>query len=1036
MGRTPVFAPLLFPVLAFMTVDATALKAGEDPDPQDPMPIVSDDEIVLGAPEGYAVTYDTQTGEEIRFCHDGDVDGSGRIDLTDAVLVLQVSAGMELSATLCDQAEVNGDQDIGIEEGIYILQTICEFRAAQGTTLSKPDGAGSVPGGMGARSVPPGAHPVDPVKLLSFGSLSRVWPDHDLESFPWSGIVRLEFHFPDDEWVDGDGDGNPDYRESHMCSGCLIDPVHVLTAGHCIHEGDGGDWAEVMTITPAFHTHDEMQQVWNDAWGGTFTLTFDGETTGTMPFDAAATRVESGLEGLPNIENVGVSGSGHLSDPWVITFHDPGCRDLAELTADDTQLSGGATSISTMHNGGSFAPFGNASAAGFLSWKGWTDHGYHIHDVGVVRLDRPVGALSGWFGYGYNDDCDFFRNGAFRHAGYPGEGFSDTTIMYTRTGDYPICVWEYNLLKYYTRSYGGQSGSPSFSDMDGHTTWAVISNVWNTPPVFTRDARLTNGKFDHIGDFVEEHTPTGLDLIPLDCQVAPPEIVAGETISSLSFVIHNYSSNAWSGSVEAYYYLSTDDIIAGDDTHLFSSDGVYGGIALSMDLCAKCSGTVTVSPAYLPRIPLDTGAGAYWLGMILQDVDENTSNNAMFGQDTAQIMVQAAPVPDAPTDLETTVVSYNQINLAWTDNSDNEDGFRVERTVYGTGDWDEIAWVGADTTLYMDFPLDSDTTYCYRVLACNAVTGCAMSGTKCDHTPPAPPEAPTGLLAEGTWPPGEAAPSVELTWTDNSDNEDGFEIWRRIGFEGDFMLLHTVDEPDRTGHEDTGLAAETTYCYKVRAYNATGASDFTALDCATTRWGPEPTTGPEAPSDLTATAVGVAIELTWQDNSEIEEGFKLERREDPGSFSPIATLGRNVTSHTDAGFQSQGLTPGTTYCYRVRAWNWVGDSDYSPHACDTAYLAIEPPADLSAAAGAPGEIDLSWLDESDNEDGFEIERALPGGPFSLIGSVGEDEEAFSDSGLTPGMEYCYRVRAYRFAGVVAPKKEYSAYTASECAVTP
>ena len=38
---------------------ATILITGEDPDPQDPMPIVSDDEIVLGAPEGYAVTYDT-----------------------------------------------------------------------------------------------------------------------------------------------------------------------------------------------------------------------------------------------------------------------------------------------------------------------------------------------------------------------------------------------------------------------------------------------------------------------------------------------------------------------------------------------------------------------------------------------------------------------------------------------------------------------------------------------------------------------------------------------------------------------------------------------------------------------------------------------------------------------------------------------------------------------------------------------------------------------------------------------------------------
>lgn len=1014
----------------------TILITGEDPHPQDPMPIVSDDEIVLGAPEGYAVTYDTQTGEEIRFCDDGDVDGSGGVDLADAILVLQVLAGMELSPTICDHAVISQDPEIGLEEGVYIIQTLCQFRSAQGESLSKAALGSFVPGGMGVRSLPRGPCPVDPIKLLSFGSLSRVWPDHDLETFPWSGIVRLFFHFPDDEWVDSNGDGDPDYREGHMCSGCLIDPMHVLTAGHCIHEGDGGDWAEFMTVTPAFDTHDEVQQVWNDASGGTFMLTFDGETTGTIPFDAAAIQVESVLEGLPNIENVGVSGSGHLSDPWIITFHDPGRRDVAELTADDTQLSIGATSITTVHNGGSVAPFGNANAAGFLSWEGWTDHGYYIHDVGVVRLNRPIGALSGWFGYGYNDDCDFFRNGAFRHAGYPGEGFSDTTIMYTRTGDYPICVWEYNLLKYWTKSYGGQSGSPSFSDTDGHTTWAVISSVWNTPPVFTRDGRLTNGKFDHIGDFVEEHMPAGLDLIPLDCQVTPSEIVAGETVSSLSFVIHNYSSNAWSGSVEAYYYLSNDDVIASDDTHLFSSDGVYGGVAASGDFCARCSVVVTVSPAYLPRVPLDTSAGDYWLGMILQEVDENPSNNAMRGQDTARIIVQAAPTPAAPTSLVATAFSYNQINLSWTDNADNEDGFRIERSLYGTGVWDEIDWVGADTTLYMDFPVDSDTTYCYRVRACNAVTGCALSNTDCETTPTPPPEAPADLAATDAWPPGEASPSVELTWTDNSDNEDGFEIWRRIGFDGDFTLLHTLNQADKTAYEDTDLAAETTYCYKVRAYNVTDASDFTASDCATTRWGPEPTSGPEAPDFLTANAVGVAIELTWIDHSDIEEGFRVERREEEDPFSPIAVVGRNVTAYTDAGPQSQGLDAGTTYCYRVRAWNWVGDSDYSNEACAEAYLAIDPPTDFSAAAADPGEIDLNWSDESDNEDGFEIERALPGGPFSVIGSAGEDEEAFSDSGLTPGTQYCYRVRAYRLAGVVAPKKEYSAYTATECAVAP
>ena len=86
---------------------------------------------------------------------------------------------------------------------------------------------------------------------------------------------------------------------------------------------------------------------------------------------------------------------------------------------------------------------------------------------------------------------------------------------------------------------------------------------------------------------------------------------------------------------------------------------------------------------------------------------------------------------------------------------------------------------------------------------------------------------------------------------------------------------------------------------------------------------------PDAPSDLTATQNGDdKIDLSWTDNSGDELGFKIERRLDTGDrFVQIGTVDAGVTTYT-----SGGLLNGTTYQYRVRAYNEAADSSYSSSA--------------------------------------------------------------------------------------------------------
>jgi hypothetical protein len=78
-------------------------------------------------------------------------------------------------------------------------------------------------------------------------------------------------------------------------------------------------------------------------------------------------------------------------------------------------------------------------------------------------------------------------------------------------------------------------------------------------------------------------------------------------------------------------------------------------------------------------------------------------------------------------------------------------------------------------------------------------------------------------------------------------------------------------------------------------------------------------------------ATAATLQLSWVDNSPDEDGFSIERKTGAnGAYSVIVRVGANVTTYTDVN-----LADGTTYCYRVNAFNSAGYSPYSPEVCGT-----------------------------------------------------------------------------------------------------
>ena len=88
----------------------------------------------------------------------------------------------------------------------------------------------------------------------------------------------------------------------------------------------------------------------------------------------------------------------------------------------------------------------------------------------------------------------------------------------------------------------------------------------------------------------------------------------------------------------------------------------------------------------------------------------------------------------------------------------------------------------------------------------------------------------------------------------------------------------------------------------------------------------------QASANFTMVAPSAQLTLTWQDNSNNENDFAIERKTGTnGAYSQIASVAANVTSYLD-----NGVTRGVTYCYRVQAINSAGASAYTNEGCKAA----------------------------------------------------------------------------------------------------
>jgi hypothetical protein len=101
-----------------------------------------------------------------------------------------------------------------------------------------------------------------------------------------------------------------------------------------------------------------------------------------------------------------------------------------------------------------------------------------------------------------------------------------------------------------------------------------------------------------------------------------------------------------------------------------------------------------------------------------------TSTEYKIGIDRIDFL---SPPPATPSNLVATPVSSSQINLAWSDNSNDESGFVIESSLDGVNGWTALVTTAANVTSFSDTGLDAETAYYYRVKAIKASVASAYS---------------------------------------------------------------------------------------------------------------------------------------------------------------------------------------------------------------------------------------------------------------------------------------------------------------------
>ena len=352
--------------------------------------------------------------------------------------------------------------------------------------------------------------------------------------------------------------------------------------------------------------------------------------------------------------------------------------------------------------------------------------------------------------------------------------------------------------------------------------------------------------------------------------------------------------------------------------------------------------------------------------------------------------------------------------------------YEVFRAEEEDGDYEKIG--ESSTTTFPDTEAQGNRLYWYRVRACNQFGCSALSEADSGYyLAPAPPLPPQNVEASD----GTFSDRIRVTWSEVV-GATYYELYRSDIPSADFLR---IDEVSTTSYEDQGIVPGYTYYYRVKACNSYGCSDFSETDA-----GFAAASAPGAPQNVEASdgTYSDRVRITWDPvpGAARYEVHRATSRD--GSYEPLRET--TATSYDDTT-----VTAGTTYWYKVRAWNVAGYGPFSEP--DSGYAAAGgggggggggtqlpgQPGNVTATDGTyDNKIVITWS-AAFGAKRYEVWRAPATsgggeGTYELIDEVTSTSYTDSEPGLCE--LYWYKVRAWNENGFGPWSFPDSGYTAA------
>ena len=258
----------------------------------------------------------------------------------------------------------------------------------------------------------------------------------------------------------------------------------------------------------------------------------------------------------------------------------------------------------------------------------------------------------------------------------------------------------------------------------------------------------------------------------------------------------------------------------------------------------------------------------------------------------------------------------------------------------------------------------------------------------------------------------QGSTSLTLAW-DKDASANGYVVEQYKG--GKWVQIAKTASNAVVSYTVSGLAADTTYTFRVRAYKTAAGktiySEYTRL-AAKTRIANVGTFKGSTVSDS-------AVKLDWSKNDKAS-GYIIEQYKG-GKWTALATTKNNTT----LTFTVKGLASATVYSFRIKSFRTVnGKTDYSEYTSLKAATSFGGVSGLAVKSYTASAITLAW-NKNASANGYVVEQYKGGKWVQIAKTASNAVVSYTVSGLAADTTYTFRVRAYKTA---AGKTIYSEYT--------